>query len=35
MVGWLVGFTVYQPFSDHLTPNQVILVRFYGVSILD
>ena len=21
LVGWLVGFTVYQPFSVHLTPN--------------
>ena len=36
MVGWLFCFTVYQPFSGHLTPNQVILMKvylFHGLSI--
>ena len=23
LIGWLVGFTAYQPFSAHLTPNYI------------
>ena len=27
LVGWLFCFTAYQPFSGHLMPNQVILIK--------
>ena len=28
LVGWLVGFKAYQPFSGHLTPNQFQTIQF-------
>ena len=40
MVGWLVGFKAYEPFSGYLMPNQVILIKkivlvlFGGISAI-
>ena len=34
LVGWLFSFTVYQPFSGHLTPNLVICIKVSNDSVL-